>query len=253
MKPKTMLLPALGLACAGALAQSPYPAPAQPSPGGSPPQFSNGGAAQPRIVQPSPYAYPEPVPPDTPYVPEAASGGAPPQTESGPGIEPAPAASAILPSPLPPPAPMRQLAPQADSGYRYLCGGVGENEAALLKRRAREHDLMLTFAARNGAYLADVNVHIADARGNHVLDATCDGPIMLVDVPASGNYRIVARSAGQERSRTVSVRASGDKPAQARSVTMVWPSPPAETASLKRGDSGRSAGGGPAEQGASGR
>lgn len=257
MKPQIILLPALGLACAGVLAQNLYPVPAYPSPDASTTQFSNGGGAEPRIVEPSPYAYPEPVPPATPYVPEATSGGVRPQTESGAGSEQertaSPSSPSLLPNPLPAPAPMRELAPQADSGYRYLCGGVGENEASLLKSRAREHDLVLTFAARNGAYLADIDVHITDARGTHVLDATCDGPIMLVDVPASGNYRIVARSGGEERSRTVSVRASGKANAQARSVTMVWPSPPAETASLERGNAAPSAGGGPAGHGASGR
>lgn len=235
MKPEKFLLSVLSLACAGALAQATvYPVPAQPAAGDSPSQFSNGGALQPESA-PSPYADPQPLP-------DATSGGVQAPTESGPGSTPPPA-----------PALMEQPAPQVMNGYRYLCGGVGANEASLMKGEARDHDLMLTFAARDGAYLADVDVHIADARGEHTLNVTCDGPIMLVDVPASGNYRIVARSGEQERSRTVIIRGAQHARSQTRSVTMVWAAPAEDSSFQGHGDSGMGASGGPAGAAASGR
>lgn len=109
--------------------------------------------------------------------------------------------------------------PQTANGVTYLCGGIGADEANYMKQTAaRDYDLMMTFAARNGNYLADVDVSISDARGNEVLQTTCDGPIMLVDLPRSGNYRVRADAGGQTLDRSVQVR-------DGRTDTMVfaWP------------------------------
>jgi hypothetical protein len=91
----------------------------------------------------------------------------------------------------------------AENGIRYVCGGVGSDEAAILKQAAREHDLVLTFATREGNYLADVDVNIADARGRSLLSTTCDGPIMLVDLPKAGTYRVRADVDGREATAKV--------------------------------------------------
>jgi hypothetical protein len=69
----------------------------------------------------------------------------------------------------------------------------------------------------NGAYLADVDVQITDAKGGVVLSARCGGPIMLVDLPA-GTWHVTARANGQSRSKTLS--AGAGRNAQA---TFVWP------------------------------
>ena len=101
----------------------------------------------------------------------------------------------------------------------HVCGGVGVGEQQRMKAAAAAHDLMLTFAVSSGAYLADVAVQIRDSRGRTVVDVTCDGPIMLVDVPAPGTYRVTASSGGVARERTVTVT-RGKRPA---SATLVWP------------------------------
>lgn len=95
---------------------------------------------------------------------------------------------------------------QTENGIRYVCGGVGSDEAASLKQAAREHDLVLTFATREGNYLADVDVNIADARGRSLLATTCDGPIMLVDLPKGGTYRVRADVDGRQATGTVQIR-----------------------------------------------
>jgi hypothetical protein len=120
---------------------------------------------------------------------------------------------------LPPPAPMLQLEPRAENGVIYLCGGVGTAEAEAMKQAAREYDLMVTFAASNGAYLADVNVVIADARGRSLLQTNCDAPIMLVSFEQNGNYRLRAEASGHTLSRNARVRSGG----KVRSIAMVWP------------------------------
>lgn len=105
-----------------------------------------------------------------------------------------------------------------EGGYSYKCGGVGATEAASMKREAGHYQLMLTFAERSGAYLADVHVHVADPRAQSVLDTTCDGPIMLLNFPRAGSYHISAEAQGQRRDTVVTVgRAHG------RSLALLWP------------------------------
>ena len=114
---------------------------------------------------------------------------------------------------------VRTIEPQTENGITYACGGVGSNEAAAMKQAASDYDLMVTFAASNGAYLADVNVDLADARGNSILSTTCGGPIMLVDFPEAGKYRVRAETGGRTLTRTAQVSNRG----KARNVAMLWP------------------------------
>lgn len=108
---------------------------------------------------------------------------------------------------------------QTQNGIRYVCGGVGSDEATSLTQAARQHNLVVTFATREGSYLADVNVNIADARGRPLLTTTCDGPIMLVDVPKGGVCRIVAEVDGKKASGTVQVPSH----AKGKRLALVWP------------------------------
>jgi len=104
------------------------------------------------------------------------------------------------------------------SGASFVCGGVGVNEQQSMKAAANQHDLMLTFAVSNGAFLADVDVEIKRANGPVVLSARCSGPIMLVDLPGAGSWSITARSNGATRQATVT--AGGGRHAQS---TFIWP------------------------------
>lgn len=119
--------------------------------------------------------------------------------------------------------PAFELKPVVQGDVTYLCGGVGEEEIAFMKREAKDYDLMLTFAARSGAYLADVDVSIADARGNSMLETNCDAPIMLVDLPKSGNYRVQAEAEGYTRNRVVRVTNAKRGGPGVAVASMVWP------------------------------
>ena len=92
--------------------------------------------------------------------------------------------------------------PQAttQNGITYVCGGVGKDEADRMKQAARDYDLMVTFATKKGAYLSDAQVAIDDARGRPLLTTTCDGPIMLVDLPKGGRYHVRSEMEGQATS-----------------------------------------------------
>ncbi len=96
-------------------------------------------------------------------------------------------ALAADPSALPP--------AQTQNGITYVTGGIGETESNAMKAAAGHYDLMLTFAERSGAYLADVKVNIADRSGDSVLDLV-SGPILLVDLPA-GRYTVRADVEGK--------------------------------------------------------
>jgi hypothetical protein len=100
----------------------------------------------------------------------------------------------------------------------YVCGGVSVDEQQAIKAQATRYGLMLTFAVSSGAYLADVDVQIKDAKGGVVLDAKCEGPIMLVDLPRGGTWRVTAQANGQARQKTITV--GGGRRAQA---TFIWP------------------------------
>jgi hypothetical protein len=119
----------------------------------------------------------------------------------------------------PPVTPMTRIEAKTENGITYVCGGVGEREAVAMKQAASDYDMMLTFAAANGAYLADVNVDIADARGRSMLTASCDAPIMLVDFERSGTYRVRAESEGHTLNRTAQIRNEG----KVKTVAMAWP------------------------------
>lgn len=112
-----------------------------------------------------------------------------------------------------------QPAVRSENGFDYVCGGVGSTEAAQMKRDAARYSLMLTFAETGGAYLADVKVKIADLRGNQLLDTTCDAPIMLLNFPKAGAYRVSAEVAGVTRARLVQVRRHG----RSGAVALLWP------------------------------
>ncbi|HAT33793.1 MAG TPA: carboxypeptidase regulatory-like domain-containing protein [Janthinobacterium sp.] len=111
------------------------------------------------------------------------------------------------------------LSPTTENGISYVCGGIGSTEAAQMKRNASRYQLMLTFAENTGDYLASVDVGIADARGNSIMQTTCDAPIMLVNFPRAGTYRINAKVDGVPVNRVVRIK-SGTR---GNSVAMLWP------------------------------
>ncbi|WP_151636694.1 hypothetical protein [Noviherbaspirillum aerium] len=137
-----------------------------------------------------------------------------------------------------PASPAERLKPVMRNDITYLCGGVGEEEAAYIRQQASSYDLMLTFAARDGAYLADVNVDIADASGNRLLQARCDSPMMLVDLPRAGNYRIRADARGHVIRRSIKVAAGRKTGQHLATAVLTWPQQVAEHPAVRSEASG---------------
>lgn len=127
------------------------------------------------------------------------------QPDAQPETQPAPAAVSVQ--------------PETENGVTYLCGGVGLDESAYMKQAAKDYDLMATFAAQDGSYVADVNVDISDRGGKLILRTTCPGPILLVRFPHAGSYRIRAEIGGYIQTKTAQVQAKRGT----RALVFVWP------------------------------
>lgn len=93
---------------------------------------------------------------------------------------------------------------RSEGGISYASGGVGNESLDRLSAIARNFNLKLVFATTSGAYLSDVRVLIADAKGHALLETTADGPWLLAKLPA-GEYRITAALAGKEQKRQVTI------------------------------------------------
>ncbi|MGH8590428.1 MAG: carboxypeptidase regulatory-like domain-containing protein [Gammaproteobacteria bacterium] len=101
---------------------------------------------------------------------------------------------------------------QTQNGVSYVTGGIGKEQSEALKMIAKDYDLMLTFATRDGEYLADVVVHIEDMNGNTLVDTVSDGPLFLADLPAD-RYKVTAAEDGISQIRVVNI--GGRRPAEA--------------------------------------
>ena len=85
----------------------------------------------------------------------------------------------------------------------YVNGGVGKDEEVALHRIAKEFPLRMTFSERkDGEFLADVSVVIADARGNPIFELPKAGPMLYVMLP-NGKYKVSARFKGLTESQEV--------------------------------------------------
>ena len=92
------------------------------------------------------------------------------------------------------------------NGIKYACAGIGS--ASRNDPRWATFPVKLVFAAADGSVLGDPAVTVADATGKPVFQAQCDGPWVLIDLPA-GSYKV--HSTGQKgqysKDFTISVKA----------------------------------------------
>lgn len=100
----------------------------------------------------------------------------------------------------------------------YVTGGVGKDESEAFRAMAPRYALSLEFARANasGDFLADVDVSVADERGQPVLETVADGPFLLANLPA-GTYTVRAASDGSVKTQTVNVAPGGN-----RHLTFTW-------------------------------
>ncbi len=93
----------------------------------------------------------------------------------------------------------------------YLNGGIGKTEEDLMHRVAKEFPLRIIFSEhKDGEFLADIPVVIADAHGNPVFELPKAGPMLDVMLP-NGKYRVSARYKGLTEAHEVTLDGKGGK------------------------------------------
>ncbi len=89
-------------------------------------------------------------------------------------------------------------------GISYISGGVGMDERAEMKAKMHDYNLLLTFAEKSGAYLADVEVVVRSVDGKKGFDAVSEGPFLYASLPP-GKYKVSVEYGGKNQSRVVTL------------------------------------------------
>lgn len=109
---------------------------------------------------------------------------------------------------------------QHHGAVEYFSGGIGQDEARAIEAAAAHWPLTLEFAVKDkqrADFAADVKVHVRDAKGRGMLEATAGGPFLLAKL-SPGRYGVDATFAGKTLHERVAVR----KGHPARAV-FLWP------------------------------
>ncbi|OIQ84215.1 hypothetical protein GALL_339710 [mine drainage metagenome] len=111
----------------------------------------------------------------------AALGWAPVHAASAPASAPAAAASASAAAAVP-----------------HLCGGVGFDGRAAMRRHAHEYNLGIWLTTIHAAYLAEMPITVS-RDGKVVAQFVSDGPLCYLKLPA-GDYTVSSTRHGETRS-----------------------------------------------------
>ncbi|VTU12766.1 hypothetical protein SRS16CHR_00005 [Variovorax sp. SRS16] len=110
------------------------------------------------------------------------------------------------------------------NGIEYMSGGIGSDEAALMKTVSPRWPATFEFAVKDrsdkngGDFAAGISVTVRDASGHEVLNhVSADGPFMVARLDP-GRYEVEATLAGQTLKQEVDVHAG--MPAR---TLFVWP------------------------------
>lgn len=100
---------------------------------------------------------------------------------------------------------MLAKAKPADNGkVQYVSGGIAVSGMRAIDSEENLYNLKMLFVSK-GEYMADVGVTIVDSKGTNILDATAQGPVLLVKM-LPGDYTVSAKtSAGSTLVRHVVV------------------------------------------------
>ena len=91
----------------------------------------------------------------------------------------------------------------------YLNGGIGEEQADLMRDMSSQFPVRFTFSRHNGThntdeFVADVRLRVVDSASQTVLNLAQQGPIFLLRLP-EGAYTVEAEHNGELKSRRFQV------------------------------------------------
>jgi hypothetical protein len=84
--------------------------------------------------------------------------------------------------------------PTDNGKVQYISGGIAVSGMRAIDTEEHLYNLKVLFVeGSKGEYIADTKVNITDSKGNSVLDAVAQGPVMLVKLPA-GRYKLSTKA-----------------------------------------------------------
>jgi hypothetical protein len=90
----------------------------------------------------------------------------------------------------------------------YMTGGIGSDEAQMMRDAAVNYPLTLELGAAAGGprdeYISNAEVRILDSRGSMVLETRTEGPFLLVRLPV-GVYAVDVEWNGVHKQKTVEI------------------------------------------------
>jgi hypothetical protein len=89
-------------------------------------------------------------------------------------------------------------------GILYRTGGFGSDEREALNTACRALSVKILFAHKGeGDFVAGVAVLVTDPKGKKVFEAKDTGPVLCVDLPKGGKFKVEASLNGASQSQTV--------------------------------------------------
>lgn len=100
----------------------------------------------------------------------------------------------------------------APGGFKYVTGGVGDAEQAIMSSRFNDYSYKLVNvkSGPEAKFVANVHVTILNDQGEKVLETTTDGPWLIANLPA-GEYTIKANFEKVTKTRHVKLHAGADQ------------------------------------------
>ncbi|MDP2179417.1 carboxypeptidase regulatory-like domain-containing protein [Methylicorpusculum sp.] len=110
------------------------------------------------------------------------------------------------------------LKPETQGDVTFVSGGIGETEREALQSIKADYNLNLLFAYKgSGQFMSDVNVRIADSKGNVLVETFAEGPYLFANLKP-GNYLISAVKDGNEIRQKAKIGGS-----KTTSLSFYWP------------------------------
>jgi hypothetical protein len=107
--------------------------------------------------------------------------------------------------------------PMHQGKIAYVTGGIGHAEQQALKAEARDYNLAVTNADKEGAFTTGTALVIRAKDGRDVLRVDHTGPLFYAKLPA-GDYVLHATNSGQNLTRDIRIA-----PAHAADIHLIWP------------------------------
>jgi hypothetical protein len=106
--------------------------------------------------------------------------------------------------------------PVHEGNVTYISGGIGADEEAALKSEAKDYNLLISNADKDGNFTLSDNVVIKAHNGHELVKAENVGPLFYAKLPP-GAYTVTATNGDQREVRNVKISANKED-----SLHLIW-------------------------------